>query len=174
MKFQMTKDKYPMKRRGEASLKFLAMRNSKFEIRNSAAFTLIEAMMAIGIFFMAIFAILSVVMQNVRAAHSLNQLRPTPGMIAAELSMTNKLEEGSETGDFGDLYPDYTWSRDILMAGTNGLFQVDIVVYHEDRHGYRHQQNEDAHMSVLLFKPESTQGVGGSAGQMKFSGKAKK
>jgi hypothetical protein len=131
------------------------------------AFTLIEAMMAIGLFFVAIFAILSVVMQNVRAAHSLNQLKPTPGMIAAELSLTNRLEEGSESGDFGDLYPDYSWSRDVMMFGTNGMFQVDIAVFREDKKGRTYP---DSTLSVLLFRPESEQRVGDGAGKKMFSG----
>jgi hypothetical protein len=142
--------------------------------RGQRAFTLIEAVLATGLFFVAIFAILGVVMQNVRAAHSLNQLRPTPGMIAAELSMTNKLEEGYESGDFGELYPDYSWERNISLFGTNGMFQVDIMVFHEVRQGSRRRQNEDSQLSILLFRPESEQHLGESAvGKTKFSGNAK-
>lgn len=111
------------------------------------AFSLLEVMIAMAIFFMALFAILALVSQNLRAARSLNQMGPTAGMVAAELSMTNKLYEGSESGDFGELYPDYSWTRDTLLYGTNGLFEVNIAVI----------KGNDVHSSLtlLLFRPES-------------------
>lgn len=127
-----------------------------------SAFTLLEVMIAIAIFFMAVFAILDLVMQSIRAAHSLNQMGPTAGMVAAELSMTNKLEVGGESGDFGELYPDYSWAREVSMWGTNGMFQVDILVMKGDA--------EDSSMSILLYRPESEQRVGATAGEKKFSG----
>jgi hypothetical protein len=101
-------------------------------------------------------------MQGVRSAHSLNQSGPTAGMVAAQLSMTNRLEVGSESDDFGDLYRDYSWDAEINTYGTNGLFQVDIVVLKKG--------NPDSALSILLYRPDSEQRVGDSAGQRQFSG----
>jgi hypothetical protein len=117
------------------------------------AFTLLEVMIAIAIFFMAMFSILALVSQCLRSAHALNQNAPTPGMVAAELSLTNKLEEGFDVGDFGDLYPDYTWKSDIMLApeASNALFQVEIAVLHDG--------NLDSTMTFLLYRPESTTGL---------------
>jgi Tfp pilus assembly protein PilV len=111
------------------------------------AFSLLEVMIAVFIFFMAVFSILELVSQNLRAARLLQSDSPNAGVLAAELSLTNKLEEGTDSGDFGDLYPAYSWSRDIFETSSNGLFQVDFVVFR--------QSQVDSTMSVLLFKPES-------------------
>ena len=95
------------------------------------AFTLLEVMIALTIFFMAMFAILETVTRSLGAARSLQQKFPDIDALGAELIMmmkTNKLEEGSVDGDFGDLYPGYAWRRDINLKATNGLFQVDFVI----------------------------------------------
>ena len=95
------------------------------------AFTLLEVMVALMIFFMAIFAILGTVTRSLGAARSLQQKFPDIDALGAELIMTmktNKLEEGSADGDFGDLYPGYTWRREINLKATNGLFQVDFII----------------------------------------------
>src|SRR5438552_632274 len=77
-----------------------------------AAFTLLEVVIAAGIFFMATFAILGVVSGTVRNARGVQKTDVDAGMLAADLSLTNKLVEGTTSGDFGDLYPGYTWQRD--------------------------------------------------------------
>lgn len=118
------------------------------------AFTLLEVMIASAIFFMAMFSILALVSQSLRGARMLTRDAPTPGMAAAlsGLVLTNKLEEGTDDGDFGDSYPDYTWTSDAVLYSTNGLFQVDFAVLRDGK--------LESSMSVLLFKPESTVGVG--------------
>jgi len=132
----------------------------------TSAFTLIEVMAAIALFFMATFAILDLVSQSIRMAHSLNQMGPTAGMVAAELSLTNKLEEGTFTGDWGDLYDEYTWQQDVMIWGTNGMFQVDIGVFKKG--------NEDSRLSIFLFRPESENHMGdGAASRKAFSGSKK-
>ena len=125
----------------------IVTQHSKSPRVRSCAFTLLEVMIALGIFFMALFAILGVVSQNLRAARSLNQMGPTAGMVAAEYSMTNRLYEGTESGDFGELYPQYTWTRETVLYGTNGLFEVNIAV----------MKGNSVHstLSLLLFRPES-------------------
>ena len=114
------------------------------------AFTLMEVMIAIAIFFMVSFAILSVVSAGLRTARALRITRPSASILAAELSITNKLEEGVETGDFGKLYPDYEWREEFYEMGTNGLWQVDFTVY---KKGARNRP--DSRMSILLYSPQS-------------------
>jgi prepilin-type N-terminal cleavage/methylation domain-containing protein len=112
------------------------------------AFTLVEVMMAVAIFVMCMFAILSLVSQNLRAARSLTIQTPHAGMLAAQLSLTNMLEEGVESGDFGDLYPGYEWQRNIVWIGSNGLFRVQFVI------GQNGQ--EESKLEVEVYKPQST------------------
>jgi len=115
--------------------------------RGTVAFTLLEVMIASAIFFMAMFALLGVMSNGIHAAAILQKNAPTAGMAVAKLTLTNKLEEVSQAGDFGEVYPDYRWElypREIL---TNGLFQVDVLVYHEDK--------VFSTMSILLYRPDS-------------------
>ena len=78
-------------------------------------------------------------------------------VLAATLSLTNQLIEGSESGDFkdlcGDLYRDYSWGRDVYEVGSNGLFRVDFYVINDKRAGA-----EPAKMSVMLYRPQSPPG----------------
>jgi hypothetical protein len=106
-------------------------------------------MIACGIFFVAIFTILALVSNTLRNARGLRRVELDAGMVAAQLAMTNRLSEGVESGDFGDLYPDYTWQREIRPheVFTNGLVVVDIVVY---RRGQR--EPADA-LSIWVFDP---------------------
>ena len=60
--------------------------------RHHAAFTLLEVIIALTIFFMAIFAILGSVSRSLGAARSLQQKFPDIGSLAADLMLTNKLE----------------------------------------------------------------------------------
>ena len=127
-------------------------RPSAIESRRLLAFTLLEVMIATAIFFMAVFSILALVTQCLRSAHGLNRNAPTPGMVMAEsnIALTNKLEEGFNSDDFGDLYPDYEWETYTTLL-TNGFFQVDVSVYHDG--------NLDSSMSVYAYKPESATGL---------------
>lgn len=114
------------------------------------AFTLIEVVIATGIFFMAMFAILGVLSSELHAASILRSNGPTPGMIAAQLSLTNKLEEGSASGDFGDveIYQGYRWVSETTEVATNGLFQVEFAVINPSG-------RLDSTLTVLFYRPES-------------------
>ncbi len=109
-------------------------------------------MIACGIFFVALFAILGLVSNTLRRAHSLRRVGADAGMVAAQFFKTNRLYEGSDSGDFGKLYPDYSWTSQTSEAETNGLFQVDIVV---NRRG--DPDPVDA-MSIWIYSPLSAAG----------------
>lgn len=115
-----------------------------------AAFTLLEVMIAVAIFFVAIFAILELVSQNLRHVQNLQKPQVDIASLAVELSLTNSLEESFESGDFGDLYPNTSWTREIYEAGTNGLFGVDFVVT-EDKGG----RPVETKLTILLYRPNS-------------------
>lgn len=117
------------------------------------AFTLIEVMVALLIFFMAVFTILGLISNTLRNARALQRKNVDAGMVAAQLSITNRLSEQLEEGDFGEAYPEHNWTSDTYEAGTNGLFQVDIIV---QRQGGNNPV--ESKLSVLLFRPESPQG----------------
>ncbi len=124
--------------------------------RSCHAFTLLEVMIALGLFFMSVFAILGVVSQGLGAARSLQSEVPDAGSLAAELLLTDRLEEGWEEGDFGEVHPDYLWRREIIEVGTNGLFQVDFLIA-----GARAGQPVELRSSLLLWRPGSSSAVRG-------------
>ena len=117
--------------------------------RTTAALTLLEVMIALGIFFMAVFTILALVSNTLRNARALQETEVDPSMLAAQLSLTNRLVEGEQSGDFGDFYRDYTWDS-VTTHITNSLWQVDFVV--RRRVG---RKSVDTPMSVLVYSPMS-------------------
>ena len=132
--------------------------------RPNAAFTLLEVLIAIVLFFMALFAILDVTMQSMRAAHALSRTGPTAGEAAALLSAsTNKYQEGIVSDTFDQtLYPDCSWEANMTLVGTNGMYQADIVVIKKDH-------IHDA-MTILLYDPNGSANGGGGANDRMFSG----
>jgi Tfp pilus assembly protein PilV len=120
--------------------------------RRQLAFSLMEVMIAMGIFFMSVFVILSLVSSSLQNARRLQRPMVDAAMIASELSLTNKLVEMNQSGDFGKSYPGYTWTADINEVMTNKLFQVDYVVQRSDNREVVQQ------MSVLFFRPQSPAG----------------
>lgn len=119
-----------------------------------AGFTLLEVLIAIGIFFIVAFAVLELVVVGLGAARSLQVRHADVGMLAAELSATNSiLEEGVESGDFGDLYPNARWEREVLEVGSNGLFRVTFVV-----HETVGAKDITSSRSILLYRPGSPRG----------------
>lgn len=118
--------------------------------RHSSGFSLLEVMIALLIFFLAAFAILDSTSQSLRAARGLQVNLPDIGPLMADLMLTNKLEEGVVEGDFGDLYPDFTWTRDTFQIATNGLFQLDITI-----RGFPQNRPFESTTSLLLWRPDS-------------------
>ncbi len=118
--------------------------------RETRAFTLFEVMIAIGIFFIAIFAILKLTSQSLQQARSLQRQQVDIGSLAAESSLTNRLEEGVESGSFGDQYGNYSWTKVTTEIASNGLFQVDFTV-----NWYIDKKPLQTHLSTWLYRPDS-------------------
>lgn len=120
------------------------------------AFTLLEVMIAVAIFFMATFSILALMSRSLAQARSLQPMQVDANMVVAELSLTNRLEEGPIPDDivqhFQHLYPDYTCEGTITEVGTNGFFQVEVHV--SGVTAGRHLL--DSRNVNYLFRPNST------------------
>jgi prepilin-type N-terminal cleavage/methylation domain-containing protein len=123
--------------------------------RRTAAFTLIEVVVASAILAVGLAGILMICSGGLRTARVLDRVHVDAGSLAAMLSLTNKLEEGVTSGNFGDLYPGYNWVQEIREIATNGLFQVDYTVYSAGD-----AKGTESRMSILLHRPQSTRRVG--------------
>ncbi len=128
-------------------------RACRAEAQRRRAFSLLEVMIAIAIFFMAAFAILSLVSSSIGNARRLQRPTVSAAMLASELSLTNQLVEGTSSGDFGKLYPGYKWTSEIVEEQTNKLFRVNYVV--QSTEGDRPVISQ---MSILMFRPQSPAG----------------
>ena len=118
------------------------------------AFSLLEVMIAIAIFFTCSFAILALVSSGLRTARMLKNTRPNASMLAVEIVSTN-LTDGA-SGDFGRMYPDYNWTTsDPIEVDTNGLWQVDIAITR------RGQREPESTLSIWKFDPNyKSKGLG--------------
>ena len=118
------------------------------------AFTLVEVMIAMGIFFVAMFAILDLVATNLKSARKLQQTKVDCGLPMADLYLAAQLEQSVSNGDFGNLYPNYSWEQIIEPAeiggveASNGLFHVEFILVHPN--GTR-----ETNLDALLFRPDS-------------------
>ena len=132
------------------------VQSPKSKVQNGpSGFTLLEVMIASGILFLCLFTILQVLTSSLKNARVLQRSVVDPGLLAAALSLTNKLEEGPvprNLGGFEKVYPDYRYDGKITEVGTNGLYQVDFVVYRRTGdHG------TESRLSILKFTGQSSQ-----------------
>lgn len=124
---------------------------TKIQARGRRAFSLLECMIAIAAFFIAVFAILALISQSLQNARHLQRPIVDAAMLASELSLTNQLVEGVDSGDFGKVYPGSTWTMATTEVLSNKLFEVDYIVQRPD--GGRPEK-----MSILFFRPQSKAG----------------
>ena len=116
------------------------------------AFSLVEVMIALMIFFSGVFVILALVSSTLSNVRRLQRPMVDASMIASELTLTNQLTEGDYSGDFGKLYPGYTWTSHVEEERTNKLFRVDYAVENTETKVIVSQ------ISLLLFRPQSPAG----------------
>jgi hypothetical protein len=135
----------------------IPLKTSMPDRRGQRAFSLLEVMIAIGIFFMGVFAILGLVSSTLGNARRLERPIVDAGPVASELSLTNQLIEGTLSGNLSEFlgkpYQDYQWTYVIEEVQTNKLFKVDIILQ-DDAHG----RAVVSQISLLLFRPASPAG----------------
>jgi Tfp pilus assembly protein PilV len=124
--------------------------------RRRGGFSLLEVMIAAGIFFIGVFAILGLVSQTLSNARRLQRPQVDASAVVAFYSATNMLEEGTYTGDLSDLlgktYRDYRYTVEITEVATNKLFQIECIV----QPSYGKEIISD--LSTLAYRPQSKPG----------------
>lgn len=124
------------------------------------AFSLIEVMIAIGIFFIALFSILALTAQLLTNARVIQStIKPHASMVHAwYTSKTNRITEGSTTVDFsdiaqdlGELYRDYYAEiyAEPNLDLTNGLWNVTYTVFN------RKTRQVDSEVSTFYWDPNT-------------------
>ena len=105
------------------------IKNRKSKMIGRSAFTLMEVMIAMGIFFMAIFAILELVSSCLRNARLIQKEHMDTRPIMTALYQTNKYVEGSDSGEFEGW--DLNWDTDTEpdeTQGSNGLWRIQATI----------------------------------------------
>jgi hypothetical protein len=116
--------------------------------RASRAFTLLEVMIALGIFFMFAFSILAMVSNTVRNARSLRRPQIDAGMAASEFVATNRFHYGSRSGDFGDVLENYSWDSEFEQFRECTNLGVAVVTL---KGGNRHEPPQV--ITILKYDP---------------------
>jgi prepilin-type N-terminal cleavage/methylation domain-containing protein len=144
----------------------MTARNGRSVRSGDTAFTLIEVMIAIGVFCIGAFAILDLVANVLHGARLLDKPMVDPGCVASEIAQTNILVEVAGSGDLGEFlgkpYQDYEYDYDITEALSNKLFAVGVNL-----HGNTPGKPVISKMTVLLYRPASPPGSldGGMGGR---------
>ena len=128
-----------------------------FPTHTRRAFSLLEVMIAIGIFFLATFAILGLISSALANARRLQRPMVDASALLSQISLTNKLVEGTYSGNLGDAlgkaYADYRWTGEIIEVGSNKLFQADFIVQPA-----RGGNEVISRVSTLFYRPQSDAG----------------
>jgi hypothetical protein len=113
-------------------------------------------MIAVAIFFMGVFAVLSLVSSSLGNARRLQRPMVDAGPVLATWANTNILVENTYDGSMadilGDAYRDYTWTAQVTEVATNKLFSVECAVYE------RGSRDPISALSTLLYRPKSPSG----------------
>jgi len=124
--------------------------------REQRAFSLLEVMIAVGIFFMAVFAILGLVSSSLENARRLQRPIADASPVAGYLLHTNLVEgiQEYDLGDFlGNAYRGYRVTCDTQECATNKLYKVDFIVQSPDR-----GRPVISKMTVMYYSPHSPAG----------------
>jgi len=125
--------------------------------RRRRAFSLLEVMVAIGVFFLGAFAILSLVSQSLSNAQRLKHPLVDASAILSQLSLTNQFVEGEYSGNLGDIlgknYADFDWKGEITEVRSNHLYSADFYIFN-----VKNDREPVSRTSTLFFRPQSPPG----------------
>lgn len=144
---------------------------------DNVGFTLAEVLIAVGIFVIAIFAILKMVSQSMELVKSMQKQRPDLGTLAGKTmkelippdgdlatgeTRPDDEDFGGNNGDSYALYPDAGWERYLeAIDETNGLYRATITVEELNKDG----QVTESTINFLLFNPDLAEAEAGAGTQ---------
>jgi hypothetical protein len=131
----------------------------RISIAPRRAFTLLEVMIAIAIFFAASFAILGLVSSSLANVRRLQRPSVDASPVLARYAATNSLIEGTYSGSLGDPellgkdYRDYNYLVSIVEVASNHLYSVECAILPSNG---KHDVISD--MTTVLYRPLSPPG----------------
>jgi Tfp pilus assembly protein PilV len=128
----------------------------KFHQVSRRAFSLLEVMIAIGIFFLGSFAILSLISQSLSNAQRLKHPLVDASAILSQISLTNQFVENEYDGNLDDIlgktYAGYTYRGEITEVQSNRLYSADFYIFAP------RNRAPIARTTSLFFRPQSPPG----------------
>ena len=125
-------------------------------VRRRHAFSLLEVMIASAIFFIAVFAILSLVSSSLANVRRLQRPLVDAGPVLATYANTNILVEGTYSGNMAEIlgkaYGEYFWTAQVAEVATNKLFSVECVVQE------RGSREIISDLTSVFYRPQSPSG----------------
>ena len=128
-------------------MKFLFRKNSKI------AFTLLEVMIAVGILFMCLFAVLALTSNSLRSARKIQLHKDLDagsfvGYFYVVLANTNRIDPGPAEIDLGDAFPGYVNALDCqpYMETNYNLWDIEYDVAEPTR-------KAEVHGHFMVFNP---------------------
>ena len=124
------------------------------------AFTLLEVMIAIAIFFVGSFAVLDLISSSLNNVRRLQRPTVDASPLLAHYEATNSLIEGTYQGNLGEPellgkdYRDYNYLVDIEEIASNHLYSVECVITPANG---KHEVISD--LKTVLYKPKSPPGT---------------
>jgi type II secretion system protein I len=125
----------------------------------SHAFSLLEVMVAIAIFFIASCAILDLISSSLNNVRRLERPSVDAGPVLAFWMATNSWKEDHYHGSLGDEnmlgkdYRAYNWDLDIVEIKSNHLYEADCFITAANG-----KRELISHMSTVAYKPQSPKG----------------
>jgi prepilin-type N-terminal cleavage/methylation domain-containing protein len=127
--------------------------------RSGAAFSLLEVMIAIAIFFVGSFAILGLVSTSLNNVRRLQKPSVDASPVLARFAATNSLVEDTYQGSLGDPamlgkdYREYNWIANVVEIKSNHLYSVECVIVPASG-----KKDIISHMTTVLYRPQSPPG----------------
>ena len=124
------------------------------------AFSLLEVMIAIAVFFVGAFSVLCLISSSLNNVRRLQRPTVDASPVLDYWSTTNDLKESHYHGSLGEEYllgkeyRGYDWDLDVTEIATNHLYQLDCYITITAG-----KPEVISHMSTVLYRPQSHAGT---------------
>jgi prepilin-type N-terminal cleavage/methylation domain-containing protein len=117
-------------------------------------FTLLEIIICLGLIALVLVAVFHLQAQNLDLQSEAQFMTTATCLLQERLSQIESLEtveEGTNSGDFGENYPDYTYTQEISeVPDTETLYKVRVAVILE-----RDKDRRDLWLETYLYRQKS-------------------
>jgi len=108
-----------------------ATRNTQHATRSNSAFSLVEVMIALLILGVALVGFVQGTTTAITSSKE-SEIQTTAALLASgrveQIRADGELEDGESDGDWGDDYPNYSWTQSIAPTDVPGLHEIRVTI----------------------------------------------